>query len=202
MTRVQIAAATLVACLFGAVVGLYVAREDDTPAASTGYEGATRPPGIPPTRFALRDQDGATVTAASLRGRPTVVSFLYTRCRDTCPLVADQVRGALDDLGDGAAHYVAVSVDPGGDTAAGARTFLLRHGLTGRARFLLGTRAQLAPVWRQFGIAPQRVMNARRDDHTPSTVILDARGVQRVGFMADKLTPEGLAHDVRALDPR
>jgi hypothetical protein len=42
-------------------------------------------------------------------------------------------------------------------------------------------------------------MNGRRDDHTPATVILDARGVQRTGFLADQLTPEGVAHDVRAL---
>ena len=198
MTRLHLAAATVAACAFAAVIGLYAARHDAT-RAKTGFEGSLRPAGIPPARFALRDQDGATVTAAALRGRPVIVSFLYTHCRDTCPLVADQVRGALDDLGDRAVPYVAVSVDPANDTRASARAFLLRHALTGRAHFLLGTAAQLAPVWRQFGVQPQRVVNARRDDHTPSTVILDARGVQRTGFLADQLTPEGVAHDVRAL---
>jgi protein SCO1/2 len=197
--RVQIAAATVVACAFAAIVGLYVARHDDTPRPSGSFAGATRPPGVPVARFALRDQDGRTVRAAALRGRPLIVSFLYTQCRDTCPLIADQVRGALDDLGRDGVSYVAVSVDPSGDTPAAAKAFLLRHGLTGRARFLVGTRAQLAPVWRQFGIRPQRAGNTRRDDHTASTVILDRRGVQRIGFAPDTITPEGLAHDVRAL---
>jgi protein SCO1/2 len=199
VTRVQIAAATVVACAFAALVGLYVARHDDTPLARGELAGAQRPPGVPAARFALRDQDGRTVRSTALRRRPLVVSFLYTRCRDTCPLIADQVRGALDDLGRDGVPYLAVSVDPRGDTPGSAKAFLLRHGLTGRARYLLGTRAQLAPVWRQFGIRPQRSGNARRDDHTASTVILDGHGVQRVGFTPDTITPEGVAHDVRAL---
>lgn len=193
MSRLHLVAATVVAVAFAAVIGLYAARHDDTP-AQTAFAGATRPAGIPPARFSLRDQDGATVTASSLRGRPLIVSFLYTHCRDTCPLIADQVRGALDHLG-ARARYVAISVDPAGDTPASARAFLFRHALNGRASFLLGTRAQLQPVWRQFGIQPQ----TKESEHSPSTVILDARGVQRVGFMADQITPEGVAHDARAL---
>jgi protein SCO1/2 len=90
---------------------------------------------------------------------------------------------------------VAVSVDPRGDTPLAAKRFLARHGLTGRARFALGTHAQLAPVWRQFGVQPQ----GPRFDHTPSTVLLDPAGRQRIGFLADEITPEGLAHDLRRL---
>src|SRR4051795_13669302 len=181
VSRVHLAAATVVACAFAAVIGLYAARHDETP-AKTAFVGAVRPAGIPPARFSLHDQDGRIVTASSLRGRPVIVSFLYTHCRDTCPLVADQVRGALDRLGSGAVPYVAVSVDPAGDTRASARAFLLKHDLNGRAHFLLGTVAQLAPVWRQFGVAPQRPGTSERDSHTTSTVLLDARGVQRIGF--------------------
>jgi protein SCO1 len=201
VTRLQIAAATVVACAIAAVAGLYFARRDDTPQARGEFAGARRPPGMPPARFALRDQNGTTVTAASLRGRPAIVSFLYTQCRDTCPLVADQVRGALDDLGTKASvPYVAISVDPKGDTPDAAKSFLLHHGLTGRAHYLVGSERQLAPVWKEFGIQPQRSGNARRDDHTASTVILDRRGVQRVGFNPDTITPDAIAHDVRALD--
>jgi protein SCO1 len=198
VTRAHIVAATVVACAFAALVGLYAARHEDTP-ATTGYAGALRPAGMPRARFALRDQDGRTVTAASLRGRPAIVSFLYTHCQDTCPLVADQVRGALDRLGRRDVPYVAVSVDPAGDTRASARAFLLKHDLNGRAHFLLGTLAQLQPIWRAFGVQPQGTGNTAHDAHTPSTVVLDARGAQRVGFLASELSPEGLAHDVRAL---
>jgi cytochrome oxidase Cu insertion factor (SCO1/SenC/PrrC family) len=48
-----------------------------------------------------------------------------------------------------------ISVDPVGDTPDRARSFLRHNGLTGgRVRFLLGTRAELAPVWARFGIIP------------------------------------------------
>jgi protein SCO1 len=198
VTRVHIVAATVVACTFGALVGLYAARHDSTP-ATTGYQGALRPPGLPPARFALTDQDGHRITAASLRGRPAIVSFLYTHCQDTCPLVAEQVRVALDDLGRRAVPYVAISVDPAGDTRASARAFLFKHALDGRAHFLLGSAKQLRTVWREFGVKPQGPGSTERDDHSTSTVVLDARGVQRIGFLASTLTPEDLVHDVRAL---
>src|SRR3954449_13334548 len=139
------------ACLVAAAAALILAGRGSDQAsvdATTGFAGAVRPPGMPAVRFALRDQDGRVVDAAALRGRPAVVTFLYTSCRDTCPLVADQVRGALDSLGSASVPVVAVSVDPRGDTPLSAKRFLARHGLTGRARYLLGARARLAPVWR------------------------------------------------------
>jgi protein SCO1/2 len=198
MPRIRLALATGAACLAAAVIVLALAgRGSDRGAvdATTGFAGALRPAGMPTARFALHDQDGRVVDAATLRGRPAVVTFLYTSCRDTCPLVADQVRGALDQLGSASVPVVAVSVDPRGDTPLAAKRFLARHGLTGRARYLLGSRAALAPVWRQFGVRPQDAGS----DHTPSTVLLDHRGVQRIGFLADELTPEALAHDIRRL---
>jgi protein SCO1 len=197
MPRIRLALVTAAACALAAAIGLLLAGrgpEQSEVDARTGFAGALRPPGMRAPSFALRDQDGRLVAARSLRGRPTVVTFLYTSCRDTCPLVADQIRGALDDLGR-AVPVVAVSVDPRGDTPLAAKRFLARHGLTGRARFALGTHAQLAPVWRQFGVQPQ----GPRFDHTPSTVLLDRTGRQRIGFLADEITPEGLAHDLRRL---
>ena len=197
MTRVRLALVTAAACLLAAAIALALAGRGGghgTVDAQTGFAGALRPEGMPAPRFALRDEDGRLVTSRSLRGRPAVVTFLYTSCRDTCPLVADQVRGALDDL-PRAVPVVAVSVDPRGDTPLAAKRFLARHGLTGRARFLLGSDRELAPVWRQFGVQPQ----GRGSDHTPSTVLLDRTGRQRIGFLADDITPEGVAHDLRRL---
>ena len=63
--------------------------------------------------------------------------------------------------------------------------------MTGRMDFLLGTRGELAPVWKAFGIAPQR----EGRDHSAYTVLVDAGGRQRIGFPASQLTsrrPGGL----------
>jgi protein SCO1/2 len=169
----------------------------DPPAASTGKtpEGALRPPGMPPAEFRLRDQDGAWATLDQYRGKVVAVTFLYTTCKDTCPLAAQQVRGALDRLGHDV-PVLAFAVDPPRDTRQSAQRFLAKQKMTGRMRFLLGTRQDLEPVWKAYGIQPQ----GEGFEHTASVVLLDRKGVQRIGFPVSQLTPERLAHDVRLLE--
>ena len=145
--------------------------------------------------FALRDQDGERVSMADFRGRPVVVTFVYSTCEDTCPALVDQVRGALDDTG-ADVPLLAVSVDPANDTPARAKRFLAERRMTGRARvLLLGDEADLAPVWKGYGVVPQR----GELDHTAGVVLVDGAGRQRVGFPHDQLTPEALAHDIERL---
>jgi protein SCO1 len=163
-------------------------------AGPTGFHGAIRPPGARAVDFGLRDQDGRTATMREYRGRTVVVTFMYSTCRDTCPLTAQQIRGALEDLGRDV-PVLAISVDPVGDTPLHVKRFLLGQHMTGRMRYLVGTHAQLAPVWRAYGIQPQ----GAGYEHTASTVIVDGTGAQRIGYLSDQLTPEALADDLRAL---
>jgi protein SCO1/2 len=131
---------------------------------------------------------------AGYRGRTVVMTFVYSHCRDTCPAQVQAIRGALDRLGRDV-PVLAVSVDPANDTGDSARRFLLQQHVAGRVRFVLGTRAQLEPVWRGYGIAPQQ----RGLEHSAYVVVVDDEGRQRVGFPAAQLTPEGLEHDLRRL---
>ncbi len=87
-------AATLV--LAGAIgIALFAKPSSDND--SVAFAGAQRPD-IPPQDFHLRDQDGKAVSLRQFRGRVVVLTFMYTTCKDTCPLTATQIRGALDDL--------------------------------------------------------------------------------------------------------
>jgi protein SCO1/2 len=163
-------------------------------AGGAGFDGSLRPEGIPPIAFALKDQDGKIATLDAYRGRPVILTFMYSTCRDTCPLTAQQIKGALNLLGKDV-PTLAISVDPGNDTRLNARRFVNEQGLTGRMRFLLGTKAQLQPIWDAYGIRPQ----GTAFDHSAYVVLVDRDGVQRVGWPVDKLRPEGLAHDLRLL---
>jgi protein SCO1/2 len=193
-TRVLLALTTLCLCAAGGVLGVWLApRGEDAPAAN-GWQGSLRPPGARLPDFELTSQDGEPVTAAALRGRPVVVTFIYSTCEDTCPAQVQSIRGALDDLGRDV-PVVGVSVDPANDTAATARAFLLEQHMTGRMEFLLGSREQLEPLWEAFGIAPQR--DGR--DHSAYTVLVDGDGRQRIGFPASQLTPRRLAQDLARL---
>ena len=127
----------------------------------TSSPGATMPADARAPDFALRDEQGEPVSMRALRGQPVVVTFLYSHCQDTCPITAQTIRGALDDLG----HDVpalAISVDPPNDTPASARKFLAEQRAIGRIRFVLGSRAQLRPIWKGYGITPQRITQEHR----------------------------------------
>ena len=163
--------------------------------ASGTPEGALIPAGVPMPDFRLRDQDGKVVSTRSLRGRPAIVTFLYTDCKDACPAQAQQIKGALDLLG----HDIpalGISVDPPRDTADSARRFLAKQGMTGRLRFVLGSRSDLRPVWRGFFITPQ----GKKAEHMARFVLIDKRGMQRIGFPGSEATPERLAHDIALLE--
>ena len=160
-----------------------------------GWAGAIRPDGQPVPDFTLTDQDGETVTARSLRGKPVVFAFVYSTCRDTCPAQVQTIRNALDKLDDPDANVIGISVDPVNDNPKRAESFLLKQQMTGRMRFLLGTREQLEPVWKGFAVQPQ----SDRLEHSAHTVLADARGFQRIGFPFDHLTSPALAHDLGRL---
>jgi protein SCO1/2 len=197
--RLQLALVALTLCAAAAVAGVLLA----SPQSGTqhglelvdGWAGAQRPAGQPVPDFTLRDQDGKTVTAASLRGQPVVFAFVYSTCRDTCPAQVQTIRGALDDLPDPKVRVVGVSVDPVNDNPKRAASFLLKQQMTGRMQFLLGTREQLKPVWDAFAIQPQQASL----EHSAHTVLADAQGFQRIGFPFDHLTEAGLAHDLQRL---
>jgi protein SCO1/2 len=178
-----------------AVAGVLLFAVGDRTTRGAGFSGSLRPPGIPRAEFGLRDEYGKLVRLRDLRGRPVVVTFLYTTCRDTCPLTAQQIRAALDDVGH-EVPVIAVSVDPANDTPRRARAFDLKQRMSGRMRWVLGTSAQLQRIWRAYGVAPQTA----GAEHSASTVVLDGRGRQRVGFATSVLTPEALAHDIVALE--
>jgi protein SCO1/2 len=183
--------ATLV--LLGALA--IVVFADNAP-KNTGphLEGSIPPANATAANFALRDQDGKLVKLSDYRGQPLMLTFMYSTCRDTCPVTAYQMRGAMDDIG----HDIptlAISVDPKNDTPLNAKRFLNRTGLTGRMKFLMGSEKQLEPIWKAYGVQPQ----GKGFDHSAYVLVIDRRGVRRVTWPTEKLTPEGLAHDLRFL---
>ena len=197
--RVRLTLIALTLCALAGVAGVLLAlQHTPDPTAlqlSNGWAGAERPPGQRIPDFTLANQDGKPVSSASLKGHPVVFAFIYSTCKDTCPAQVQTIRGALDDVDKPGVRVIGISVDPANDTPKRARTFLVNQSMAGRMDFLLGTRAQLQPVWDAFGIQPQQT----NLEHTSHTVLADSRGFQRIGFPFDKLTDEALAHDLARL---
>jgi protein SCO1/2 len=147
--------------------------------------------------FTLRDQAGRPTTLAQFRGHVTIVAFPYSTCGAPCVVIAQQIRGALDELRQ-PVPVLMISADPETDTPARVRRFLADVSLTGRVHYLTGTRAQLRPVWRSFHVVPAGAGRARFARFA-SVFVLARDGRERVVYQLEQLTPEALSHDVRAL---
>jgi len=183
--------------ILGAAGVIVFAKPEAAPTiGSDGFAGALSPPKIPVRDFHLRDQDGKPASVDEYRGQVVVLTFMYSTCQDTCPVTAQTIRGALNQVGHDV-PVLAISVDPAHDTPDTAERFLVKQSMSaGRMRFLLGTRSQLAPVWKAYGVRPQ----GKGFEHTAYVAVLDKTGRQRVGFPVDHLTDSYLAHDIRKLE--
>jgi protein SCO1 len=151
--------------------------------------------------FTLTDGiTGKSLTLSSLRKSTIALAFLFTRCPDVCPLTAGQFRAAQRSLGDDASkvEFVAVSVDPEGDTPAAVREFSERHDLRDRWHYLIGSRAQLERVWVLYGVGAFASSGARAVEHNDAIYLIDARGRERA-LLHSSDPPNWLVDDLRAL---
>jgi protein SCO1 len=210
-TRIA-AAALATAVLLAAIVAIVAGSSGDGTGSSsasitsaTGREsefvGAPFPGVIAAPNFTLRDQSGSEVSLSSYRGRVVMLTFLYSTCGDTCVVIGQQIRGALNELAEAhapAPAVLVVSADPTADTPGNVRRFLAEVSLTGRVQYLTGTPAQLRTVWHAYAIKPASDGADVFDEYAP-VLLIDGTGRKRVLFEAEELTPEGLSHDVRRL---
>jgi protein SCO1/2 len=148
--------------------------------------------------FTLTDGlTGETVTLSSLRGNVVALAFLFTRCPDVCPLTAAQFRAAQRQLGADAARvrFVAVSVDPDGDTPAAVRAFSDARDLKDW-RYLIGPRATLQAVWASYGVGA--FDQSGTVSHNDAIYVIDAKGRERELLHSDVALAD-LVADLRAV---
>jgi protein SCO1 len=166
--------------------------------SSGHFDGATFPEGVRAHDFTLTDQAGRSVSLSSYRGQVVVLAFLSPNCR-ACVLVAQQVRGALDELGaKPGVQTIFVSTDPRAGRWARVGRLLAETSLTGRVEYLTGSASRLKPVWRAYRILPPAAGKAA-SEAAVTVLLIDRKGFERVGFGLEQITPEGLSHDIRLL---
>jgi len=195
----------LLLCSLVAAIGvvLVTSRQSQSSSAaepSSPFDGPTMPPNLHAANFSLLDQNGRRVTLSRYRGEVVVLTFIHSLCQDACPFMVEQIKGALNDLPDSGRNVpaIGITVDPPQDTRANRRMFLAQHEMTGRMAFLNGPLSEVRRVWRAYAIEP--VVNNQSNSHSEFVLLIDKRGIERVGFAADQLTPEQLAHDIRVLE--
>ena len=100
--------------------------------------------------FSLIDQEGKVFTEEALRGHPTVVNFVFTRCDTICPVIAMKTQRLQDKTQDkrGAGiKILTISVDPEYDTPARLTEFGARYSANPtRWRFLTGPKDKITQL--------------------------------------------------------
>jgi len=152
--------------------------------------------------FALTSQDGARVTLRNLRGKVVAVTFIYTSCRDVCPLLTEKMVEVQDELGADFGPeiaFVSITVDPENDTPEALRAYAEAHGadLAGWS-FLTGAPASVRDVAHRYGAAVVEASGGQVD-HTLLTTLVDGHGAMRVQYLGYRFDPEEFRRDVLSL---
>jgi protein SCO1 len=155
--------------------------------------------------LSLHNYLGEAVDLSSYKGKAVLVTFLYTHCPDVCPLITSNLRVAQNLMGAKTAsklQIIAVSVDPKGDTKNAVSSFLARHEMTGRMKYLIGSTHELALAWEAWGVGSER--DAREPqfiNHSGVIYGITASGKRLTAYAAN-FQPRDIAHDVPLLADR
>jgi protein SCO1/2 len=170
--------------------------------ASSKFSGSLASPPETEPPLALRNYKGERVNITQYNGKAVLLTFLYTKCPDVCPLIASNLGVALNAMGPAKAskvQVIAVSVDPRGDTPKAVAVFLRRHGVAGRMQYLIGSAHELARVWKAWGVgSEQDVQNPELVNHTGLVYGLSAQGKVTTLYAAN-FTPQEIVHDAPLL---
>jgi protein SCO1/2 len=190
------AVAVLVVAGVGAGAILVVSRASSEPDA---YRGSPPPKGITLAEFALRSYRGPAVSSGSLRGKVVALTFLESKCREACPVIAFQVARGIEQLRAADredVRAVAISTHPEDDTPASVRSFLGKQRALEELDYLIGSEAELRLVWRRFNIL-SALDSGDANTHSASVHIYDREGVWVSTLHPGiDLTPANLAHDL------
>ena len=156
----------------------------------------------PAPDFTLTSQDGKPLSLAALRGKVVAVTFIFTGCGITCPLLTAKMVSMQRSLGADFGPrviFVAITVDPLADTPEVLKRYANAQGadLAGWA-FLTGTPAQIGDVAHRYGVYYKR-QPGDDIDHTFLTSVIDPGGMLRVQYLGVRFDPEEFLQDIRSL---
>lgn len=149
--------------------------------------GRQPPPSLPVMgelpAFTLTDRSGATVTLATLAGRPWIADLVFTRCQLSCPRMTERMASLGERLAPGV-RRVSISVDPGHDTPAVLAEYARAHKAEAPDwLFLTGDEAEmrrLAVEGFKLGVAPADPTDPRAAQepvtHSTRFVLVDGAG--------------------------
>jgi protein SCO1 len=162
------AAAMRVASAYGYGLGNQVAE------AATLGEPQRLSREAPP--LSLLDQQGATRTLESFRGRPVIVTFAYGKCETVCPVIVHNARAAVKELRGVDPVLLIVTVDPWRDVPARLGHIAAAWELPEGAYFLGGTVQAVEATLDAWEVSRARDLRTGGCVHPSLAYIVDVDG--------------------------
>jgi protein SCO1/2 len=127
----------------------------------------------------FRDSEERVVRLADYRGKPLVISLVFTACTESCPLIvqrlAEAVEAAREVLGPDSFSVLTIGFDAEHDSPARMRAYARTQGVdVPDWRFLSGDRPTIDALIDDLGFS--RVSSPRGFDHISQISIVDAEG--------------------------
>lgn len=129
----------------------------------------------------LTDQSGQTFKLSQLRGKPLLVTMLYTSCDSVCPLLAQTVNrtyAALPSDTRGRLQVLMVSFDPARDTPKSLADFGRTHGLEKGWKVARTSADEVRELAAVLGIRYRELSNGVFS-HSAVITLVDEQGVIR-----------------------
>jgi protein SCO1/2 len=156
----------------------------------------------PAPEFTLTNQDGRRVSLGALRGRVVAITFIYTTCVDTCPLLTAKMASLQERLGRDfgpRVQFLSITVDPARDTPAVLKRYAEQHGVQSAGWvFLTGSPSEIRAVAKHYGVY-YRTISRGDVDHTFLTSLVDQDGILRVQYLGVRFDPNELLRDLQTL---
>lgn len=161
----------------------------------------------PAPKFSLQDVDSEAVALADLRGKVTVLHFIYTSCPDVCPLHAERLAELQAMVNQTPTReqvrFVTVTTDPARDTPDVMRAYGPAHGLDPvNWTFLTSGPDRPDDTTRQLAQAFGHKFTLTEDGyqmHGVVTHVIDQEGRWRANFHGLKFEPTSLVVYLNAL---
>ena len=150
----------------------------------------------------LFDRRGRPVRLSDYRGKPLLVSFIYTGCFQVCPAqtreLYEAVQGLDRMLGEHQFNVVSIGFNQPFDSPDAMRSFARQHRIEHRNwEFLSPPRASVEALTRAFGVS--FVATPAGFDHVLGVTVVDAEGRIHAQVYGNRLRADQLGAPLREL---
>ncbi len=150
----------------------------------------------------LRNVEGQPFELDELRGKPLVISMIYTSCHHICPTITKNLGSAVEiaseALGDDAYSVITVGFDWAVDTPDRMRMYASERRIDApNWHFLAGDPQSIAALTRDLGFL--FYPSSKGFDHLTQTTVLDADGVVYRQIYGVDIDPPALVEPLKEL---